>query len=787
MPTLQQTSSSIHPMDVITGIGIADRKFIITLIALFEVSRISRQVSNKLGELAEDIVSLFARIMETETTYEYEESSIESRVEFWSKTRLSDNELRVVLWIYIREALGLCPKVTISTTGLAHLADEIASAALQYANNEGIIDKLKRFGTRRKKKEEATTLDDITGPVIQEMMELVLDQLDTMNEASREAFYSKIKIKLDNLSPKERKLLLDSVGSTRFNDVAIRRILTTSGGLVAFGGAVEVAGFSAYILAAQLSAFIPLVSGPGLVSFVAVLSNPLTIIGGAFAASYFAVGSASKKVSGAIAIRTISLLAMLGMSNRKEQKKAHKILLESYPKLIGLNEVGDLNQSQIDRYANDWDLIRRVLKTPKKSNFDSKLELWLDTPIRVSSDSKLNEKIVVTQEELEKTALVTGLTIGDVLFNLYSIDPSVILASDFARSQEITSRFDFATFADEAMRMAPTSINGTVSNLKGYVSEQVVVSELASKGHHVELPTSANNVGWDIKIDGDPFQIKNSSSVSAIRQHFDKYDYPIIANTELAGKVPAEYADQVYFVEGFSNEIVEEFTRNSLESGANVFAPDVPLFAGGISAAYAYKNYRKGYITANQAWEQVVLDGFSRSGLAVAGGLAGAGIGLLVFGPAGALVWGILAPVMAQSQTTRVTSKIKNSIKTSVYRQWERGVSKELDLLEETICKKLDWKIETLRQRYSNLGKSEIETYIKKRITDQARGLQELKIRLKEISKRDIEIRIRESLSILSRSPIHPIVYQVYLHRIAALLKLKPTINEQWEKLRDNS
>ena len=63
----------------------------------------------------------------------------------------------------------------------------------------------------------------------------------------------------------------------RSGEWAVAASLLSSGSLAGLGIAVEVAGFAAYILAAQASAVIPLVGGQFAVSALAVLANPLFI------------------------------------------------------------------------------------------------------------------------------------------------------------------------------------------------------------------------------------------------------------------------------------------------------------------------------------------------------------------------------------------------------------------------------------------------------------------------------------------------------------------------------
>ena len=76
--------------------------------------------------------------------------------------------------------------------------------------------------------------------------------------------------------------------------------------------AVDLAGFSAYIIAAQASAFIPLVGGKTAVSLLAVLANPLIALGVLGIGGWFAASSAGSAANRAIAARLAVLLA-LGM------------------------------------------------------------------------------------------------------------------------------------------------------------------------------------------------------------------------------------------------------------------------------------------------------------------------------------------------------------------------------------------------------------------------------------------------------------------------------------------
>jgi hypothetical protein len=83
---------------------------------------------------------------------------------------------------------------------------------------------------------------------------------------------------MEALGPEERDRIREELGVDDISEAALAKVLATGSGLALFSSIVSMAGFSAYILAAQASAFIPLVSGPGLVSFVSVMSNPVTLV-----------------------------------------------------------------------------------------------------------------------------------------------------------------------------------------------------------------------------------------------------------------------------------------------------------------------------------------------------------------------------------------------------------------------------------------------------------------------------------------------------------------------------
>jgi len=193
------------------------------------------------------------------------------------------------------------------------------------------------------------------------------------------------------------------------------------------------------------------------------------------------------------------------------------------------------------------------------------------------------------------------------------------------------------------------------------VAERVVASRLVDQGHIVSFPDHANQAGWDLEVDGIPFQIKNAADLGLLERHFEHYDYPVLANAEVAdllaqakehGALPA-WADKVHFVEGYSQHDVQAVVDHSLSAGDGMLHPHVGTFAVLINAVRNVDRYRSGQMSGPQAVQDVIVNGVVRTGLAVTGNYVGVGIGLLVFGPAGAVVLGSVLPVLSRWQSER--------------------------------------------------------------------------------------------------------------------------------------
>ena len=567
------------------------------------------------------------------------------------------------------------------------------------------------------------------------------------------------------------------------NDDAIRTVLLTGGSLAGFGGAVSMAGFSAYILAAQASAFIPLVSGPALVSFVAVLSNPVTIVLATVGAGIWAGRSANQQVQAAIATRVISLLALSGLSAGDNDLR----------RLAGMQQAGTLDAVVLRNYQHDWKRIASAQKTAgaAKPQFADALD---SHPPAGAKPDRWNRLLQSAEGTPQDVAALSTLTLGELLYNIHALDPLVLQAADFSRVADLNDPLAFAAFAHAIEQMEAASQLGAHSNLKGYVAEQVVAAQLIEQGHVVEFPATANEPGWDLAVDGVKFQVKNAADAGLLQRHFDKgYDYPVIANSELAQWLAEaeqrdalpDWADQVHFVEGYSQASVDEVMHHTLAAGDGMLHPHVPAFGVTLAAIRQFHRYSQGQVTGSQAVQEVLINGSITAGLAVSGNFVGVGIGLLVFGPAGAVVLGSALPALSRTLVGSTRNAVATLAQGERHKAWAAEARERLERLMAVLEEALKRKAEIVKQRRSGLQGGAVGDYLDWRLDEEVCFLREAWLRLAAI-RNDKTLDVQEAgarlMVWLSACTLHPATYQKEMSAWAQVLQAKPSLGDNMEE-----
>lgn len=242
-------------------------------------------------------------------------------------------------------------------------------------------------------------------------------------------------------------------------------------------------------------------------------------------------------------------------------------------------------------------------------------------------------------------AAFAGLVVGDFLYDYLRIDPLVMEGIDFARAADLSDPLLFADFANRQANLMAVGEGDSLSRLQGYVAERIVAQHMAEAGHEVSFPDAPNQQGYDLLVDGQPFQVKCTQSSSYIQEHLEKYpDIPVIVNAEHAEKfadVPGVYVDP-----GLSVGAVREMTEGTIADGADILAFEVPWFALAVATAVEIRELYRFRTGLSQAVVNIATDAAGRAGGGLIGAPVVAVIGSAAFGPAGSVV-GALAGAVA--------------------------------------------------------------------------------------------------------------------------------------------
>ncbi|WP_140418226.1 hypothetical protein [Haematobacter massiliensis] len=261
------------PRHIAAGLGDASREEICGLLALLDAARLVK-ITGALGEVARrklvsDVTPAADRVAE------FANGLMEGSV--------PTDALRAQLWLGVKRSLGLPGLYPLSMRGMveeaaaiAVRASEILAPAIadaQHESAEADVSILARAGRKllravpgvRKRACSAVTFPDVVAHELATIMESLL-AAESRGE----------------LDPEVAEAI-------RKGQQAVSTAVIAGGGWAALAGAIGAAGFAPYIVAAQLSAVLPFVSGPALTSLLFVMINPMTVLAGSAALGYWAI------------------------------------------------------------------------------------------------------------------------------------------------------------------------------------------------------------------------------------------------------------------------------------------------------------------------------------------------------------------------------------------------------------------------------------------------------------------------------------------------------------------
>lgn len=715
---------------IVSGLGGLDRQELAGMIALIENAKFSALAQDAAGKIA----NKFNRA-EKDSTFAARVTSAADKIETCAD---DTNILRHRLWCLLRGGLGLNPSLplaerTIRRDSVAmgkQIAVTLSPKYRKRANpakwNERAYNYLKRgLGFTDEKDLEFGTIVEMEAT---QLLGNLLKQ-DKLDNETKESVLKEVRAKFEDL-PHDLKDedLRKAVAS---GDAKVIGAALAGGALGGLALGVELAGFSAYILAAQASAFLPLIGGKAAVSLLAVLANPAFVILALGLGGWYTVANVGSAARSGIATRIVVLLALKGLASRRN---GVAIVLNDFRSI-------DANSASAWKHLSEPERRRIPLRRKRIDELvgQNLPELAGDAPPPWNKrpgglPASALEAFLGKEQGGHFDVLATGaLTAGDLLYTIWSVDPMVIQAADFSRTVEIDDVFMFSGFAERWSKMSEDAAGGLESSLQGYTAEQLVLARLVEDGHVVELADTSNMPGHDVVVDGVPFQVKCGSpdNRSMLSDHFEKYpDIPVIANAELALAVSNQaWASKVFAVEGFDLVTVQSMMNGALEAAAALDDLPVPFYAVIVGVARNLKNLKDGRMALADLPAELAVTAAVKGALAAIGAKAGSFAGLIFLGPAGAIILGPAVGVMALLGASRA----RQTLEALANPEWSRTVVDEAVKLKELALSALDDRLRLLElDPASQAAQSEIEFWLCARRLDEKIAAAEQRVEIEE-------------------------------------------------------
>ncbi|WP_281968663.1 hypothetical protein [Roseovarius nanhaiticus] len=490
----------------------------------------------------------------------------------------------------------------------------------------------------------------------------------------------------------------------RQGQVRARNALATGATWTVLATLVTNAGFLPYILAAQLSAVIPLVGGPTLVSLLATLVNPVTVFTGIAALGWLGMGRGSRIVRSQLAARLGVLMAAQGAQRGDSG-------LDGF-----LTDMRMLHREPIGSF--DWmPATDRAAMRFEIDTLGGHLAGPLSAPAGPPPDPWSSKRMAPDVADAISTL---GLTAGEMLWHAAAIDPNVMKAADFSRSEHLNDPMAFACSAADFLT------SGSGWSLRGYTAERLVMDKLIADGHDVQLAEASNTPGLDLIVDGTAVQVKCGTSFSNLTEHFEKYpDTPVIANAALAEEAAGSDAPWTHLVTtlpGFEITMIEEQIAETLDHAVDLADPDIMQFALSIGVLRGGIEVARGRVPISDLPAWLILDGASRGLLAFTGSNAGAWFGLVAIGPAGAL---ILGPAIGAAALLG-NNAMKGAAQKHMMAEWHADLQGAAEELHAGVIAALERRIVRLEERSGtfarNAAQSDLDAWMARRAQDDLIG-----------------------------------------------------------------
>lgn len=400
---------NIDPQIIAQGLGSCDREVLSSLLSLYEDTEVIgmsyaalKDMTSKGANKIHEWLSPDDKSSDKATKC----SSIQDRINKGAKkiyeSEDSDDNLRLRLFLHLWDSLGMDPDIPASENALKNAlmkyGEKYSKEAAQFLWNEQAKeqrllsgDYWKKFGKYKinpfaKKKPEVMTFEDAFKAIFLKIISGVAKDGDAEikdNLGDLAMDY------IEKLDAEKRGNLLEAANAEKLTRETALKILVLQGGLIGTGIAAELAGFAAYILAAELSAIIPFVGGQTMVCMLAVISNPLFIIPGVVLLGTGFGKHATNKLRQHMALNIVPMLVLQGVAAEEDMSGKVVDIFYDMPELLPDDIIKAYRESTMADKPLDraWDNVKsaggwcwNVAKTPfqisKYPNMFDYLKKW---------------------------------------------------------------------------------------------------------------------------------------------------------------------------------------------------------------------------------------------------------------------------------------------------------------------------------------------------------------------------------------------------------------------------
>lgn len=226
-------------------------------------------------------------------------------------------------------------------------------------------------------------------------------------------------------------------------------------------------------------------------------------------------------------------------------------------------------------------------------------------------------------------AVVTGVSMFDVLYNTMKMDPQALRGMEHLHhAQGFESLGDLMAFMkSDIIKSEPgeDAWRQMIHKYKGYTGEENVADNFRDQGRAVEVPESGTAEGLDIIVDGKQYNVKVTDNPRYIQEHLDRHpDIDVITNREMADAFRNN--PRVLINSDLSVQEAFHSTADTFEGIADLGdgIDNIPFISLAFNVVKNSRKLYKGDLDLKTAAEHTVLD-TAATGV---GGLLGSKIGL---------------------------------------------------------------------------------------------------------------------------------------------------------------